>query len=237
MKKLFLFAFVSTFVFFSCSDDDEPVRYKLSLPTLDAETEYRGGTENIVNSWNDDWGYSYTQTLFTDESGVFSFDCIYNAWGLSDGFEFSNLTSGNYSAVPGKGVNGATYITARCDGYSENDVAIRFKEKGTNKSQSYTVKELYVTNDYYAYTGMKNGDDFTVKFEDDDYFILKIYDLEKQTEGIPVDLAKGTNILSTWQRVDLTALGETTGLKFEISSSDYGVSTTFCLDGIILEEK
>ena len=239
MKKLFLLLFVSTFVFFSCSEDDNnPIRHELKLPTLGAETEYVGNTENPVDSW-EEWGTTYNQTHLTDESGIFSFDCVSGPWGISNGFEFSNLTSGENSAVTKKGVKSSTYITSNLDSYSTKDVAIRFNEEKINATNGYIVTGLYVTNCTYAYNSMTTGDDFSKKFETGDWFKLTIYNKNK-TKKVEVLLADGTNILNEWKWVDLSSLGETSELKFELSSSDtgdWGMNTPayFCLDGITLE--
>jgi len=245
MKKLFLFLCVSTFVFFSCSEDDpiiddESVVYGLDLPTFDANTEYWGDTENPVASW-EDWGFTYMQTSLTDKSGVFSFDCISGPWGISNGFEFCNLTEGQNSAVTGKGIKNDTYVTSAIDSYSTTDVAIHFNEGKMDAPNGYIVKGLYVTNCTYAYDAMATGDEISNKFGDGDWFKLTIYSKDK-TEKVEVLLADGTDILNEWKWVDLTALGETSGLKFELSSSDvgdWGMNTPayFCLDGITLEEK
>ncbi|MFR7679992.1 MAG: DUF4465 domain-containing protein [Bacteroides thetaiotaomicron] len=78
------------------------------------------------------------------------------------------------------------------------------------------------------------------KFDKNDSFKLTIYNLNK-TQKVECYLAEGTNFVTTWKWVDLTSLGETDGLKFELTTTkknDYGPMTPsyFCLDGITLIE-
>ena len=79
--------------------------------------------------------------------------------------------------------------------------------------------------------------------EDSSSFIRKgiIYNLDK-TMHVDCYLAEGTNILTEWKWINLSAFGETKGLKFALTSTkedEYGMMTPayFCLDGITLIEK
>lgn len=242
MKKLsLLWLFAALFVFVGCDDDNEKTKYALDLPTLEANTEYVGDIENPVETW-DEYGTTYFYTTTTDKSKIFEFDCTSSvAYGVYGGFEFTNLTSGQNSAITKKGVKNQTYVTGNYNAYSSKEAAIRFKDNlDKSKSKEYTVKGIYVTNCYYAYNGMKNGDGYARKFEEGDWFKLTIYNLDK-SKKVEVSLADGTNILEEWKWVDLTPLGETSGLKFELASSDvneHGMKTAsyFCIDGITIEE-
>lgn len=272
MKKLSLFLLVSVFAFCGCSNDDDSdnndaVTYVLSLPDYETHTLDLGDTKNPADTWSTSYDYegqtyvtNYFQTLLTDNSKIFEFDCVSSdAYGFgSDGFAFTNCTANNcpdfanydYRAVSKIGVNNNTYITAGAAGYkvgsnSNKEVAIRFKDNdNTNTTDEYQVKGLFVTNCVYTYNSMKersaifNGLD---KFESSDSFKLIIYNLNK-TQKVECSLAEGTNLLTTWKWVDLTSLGETEGLKFELTTTkkdQYGpmTPTYFCLDGITLIEK
>ena len=86
MKKLFLLLTISTFIFCGCSDDDKdngPKTYVLNLPSYETHTLDLGDVENPVDTWSssyEDQGTTYTtnyfQTLLTDNSKIFEFDCI-----------------------------------------------------------------------------------------------------------------------------------------------------------------
>lgn len=249
MKKLFLFLLVSVFAFCGCSDDDDEKTYVLSLPTYDSGTLYLGDTENPNESWDDEYNNKYAKNLLTDKTGIFEFDCLSACYypGTtfsfgSDSFAFTNCTTGNYSAVTKKGVTNNTYVVVGASGYTE--VAIRFKDSNNSKEkEDYRVKGLYVTNSYYAYSSMKDGAGFFGKdeiFGENDSFKLTIYNLNK-TQKVECYLAEGTNFLTAWKWVDLTSLGETEGLKFELTTTKTNESgpmtpSYFCLDGITLED-
>lgn len=271
MKKLSLFLLLSLFAFYGCGDDDftdtkdgidnegsqeggdenDGKTYVLDLATYDAETLYLGDIENPDETWEDSYKNKYIKNVLTDKNNIFEFDCISVAYApsttfdfSSDSFAFTNNTKGNYSAVTKKGVNNDTYVVAGASGYTE--VAIRFKEKNnTNKDETtYSVKGLYITNSLFAYGSMKDGDGYygeLEKFGPEDSLKLTIYNLDK-TKKVDAYLAEGTNILTSWEWVDLTPLGETDGLKFELTTTkqnEYGPLTPsyFCLDGITLIEK
>lgn len=256
MKKLFLLLTISTFIFCGCSDDDKdngPKTYVLNLPSYETHTLDLGDVENPIDTWSssyEDQGTTYTtnyfQTLLTDNSKIFEFDCISSdSYGFgSDGFAFTNCTINDcpdfsvydYRAIPKKGVSSNTYVVVGAAGYkvgsnSDKEVSIRFKDnENPNKTEDYQVKGLYVTNCVYAYKSMKEGSSIFSgldKFEANDSFKLKIHNFDK-TKMVECDLAEGTNILTTWKLVDLTALGETNGLKFTMISTkvnDWGPMT------------
>lgn len=259
MKKLSLLMLLSVFVFWGCSnDDDEEVRHILSLPDYEAETIDLGDTQHPVDTWSTSYDYAgqtyttnYFHTLLTDKSNIFEFDCTSSdIYGFgSDAFAFTNCTSGNYSAVTKKGVNNNTYVVVGASGYkvgsnSDTEVSIRFKN---SNNTNYSVKGLFITNSTYAYTSMTEGTPLyhnqgkEDKFDTTDSFKLTIYNLDK-TMHVDCYLAEGTNILTEWKWINLSALGETKGLKFALTSTkedEYGMMTPayFCLDGITLIEK
>lgn len=271
MKKLSLFLLMSLFAFYGCGDDDftdtkdgidnegsqeggdendDEKTYVLDLPTYDAGTLYLGDLEHPDETWEDSYKNKYIKNLLTDKNNIFEFDCISVAYApsttfdfSSDSYAFTNNTEGNYSAVTKKGVNNDTYVVVGASGYTE--VAIRFKNKNnTNENGTYSVKGLYITNSLFAYGSMKDGDGYygeLEKFGPEDSLKLTIYNLDK-TKKVDAYLAEGTNILTSWEWVDLTPLGETNGLKFELTTTkqnEYGPLTPsyFCLDGITLIEK
>lgn len=169
MKKLFLLLTISTFIFCGCSDDDKdngPKTYVLNLPSYETHTLDLGDVENPVDTWSssyEDQGTTYTtnyfQTLLTDNSKIFEFDCISSdSYGFgSDGFAFTNCTINDcpdfsvydYRAIPKKGVSSNTYVVVGAAGYkvgsnSDKEVSIRFKDnENPNKTEDYQVKGLY----------------------------------------------------------------------------------------------
>ena len=78
------------------------------------------------------------------------------------------------------------------------------------------------------------------KFGNTDSFKIIIYNMDK-TQSVECTLGEGTQFVTTWKWVDLTSLGETEGLKFNIKTTkedQWGAMTPtyFCLDGITIED-
>lgn len=251
MKKLSLFLLVSVFAFCGCSNDDDAKTYVLSLPSYEAETTYYGNTENPVEKW-ESYGTPYYWTYLQDETNIFEFDCISSSYGIGmDAFGFTNGTSGDYSSITKKGVKNNTYVIVGISGYgaganNDKEVAIRFKDNKSNTLKAYQPKGLFVTNSVFAYNSMKNGSDYfhdrgeEDKFDNNDSFKVIIYNLDK-TQKVECYLAQGTNLLSEWKWIDLTSLGKTEGLKFELVTTKINETgnmtpTYFCLDGITIED-
>jgi len=116
----------------------------------------------------------------------------------------------------------------------------------TNNLDGDIVNGVMLTNSAYAYYSMTNGDSFSKKFEQGDWFLLTITGVHADgtTDAVEYYLADLTHeneqdnyILNTWQWVDLSSLGAVTSLRFVLSSSDtgkYGMNTPayFCLDNL-----
>lgn len=261
MKKLSLFLLVSVFAFCGCSDSDDETKdgdkkkeIVVNFENLltKAETLYLGDTENPAESW-EQGNTPYYLTYLLDNTKAFEFDCVSSSYGFGmDAFGFTNFTSGNYSAVPKKGVKNNTYIIVGASGYkiganNDKEAAIRFKDNNnSNNKKAYQVKGLFITNCMYAYNSMKEGTDYfhehgeEDKFDSNDSFKVIIYNIDK-TKKVEYYLAQGTNLVDEWKWVNLTSLGKTEGLKFELQTTknnDWGAMTPtyFCLDGITLIE-
>ena len=261
MKKLSLLLLLSVFVFCGCSDDDDTKTYVLSLPNYETHTLDMGDQENPDDSWSvsSDWGTTnYKYNLLTDASGIFEFDCVSSTYGFySDSFAYTNCTEKDcpdfatydYRAITKKGVINNTYVIVGAAGYkigknSDKEAAIRFRDHdNSNKLESYRVKGLYLTNCVYAYNSMKEGSSIFEgkdKFGNTDSFKIIIYNMDK-TQSVECTLGEGTQFVTTWKWVDLTSLGETEGLKFNIKTTkedQWGAMTPtyFCLDGITIED-
>ncbi|WP_286334928.1 DUF4465 domain-containing protein [Bacteroides caecimuris] len=262
MKKLSLLLLLSVFVFCGCSDDDDTKTYVLSLPNYETHTLDMGDTKNPVEHWSSNYNgitTNYYHTILTDDSKLFEFDCTSSDnYGFgSDGFAFTNCTVDNckdfemydYRAVTKKGVTNNTYVIVGAGGYGINsdlnkEVSIRFKDHDNpNELEGYRVKGLYLTNCVYAYNSMKEGSSIFEgkdKFGNTDSFKIIIYNMDK-TQSVECTLGEGTQFVTTWKWVDLTSLGETEGLKFNIKTTkedQWGAMTPtyFCLDGITIED-
>jgi hypothetical protein len=181
-------------------------------------------------------------------SGGIWFPNSYNAvWGNWSGFAVSNMkdtiTPGylnQYSAITGGGADSSqNYALA----YYQGELSIGFDDP-------VKAEGFYVTNTVYTYLSMQNGDDWTKKFggadgSDPDYLLLKVYGADTTgnvTDSVQFYLAdfrfektEDDYIVNTWEWLDLTSLGEVSGLKFHMESTDmgdWGMNTPayFCID-------
>jgi hypothetical protein len=200
----------------------------LSSPLASAEVN---DFEDLTLSAESYWNGSDGSGAFT--SGNATFSNSYNAeWGSWDGFSYSNLTdtttegiAGQYSAIAGGGaLNTDTYVIGYCSAFATSPPTVTF-------SSAQTVTGTYVTNNAYAYYSMLKGDQFAKQFKETDWFKLTITGKDANgnvTGTVKFNLAIGTNILNTWEWVDLRSLETVKTLEFTLSSSDtgdYGMNT------------
>lgn len=189
-------------------------------------------------------GYYYADYIEIDP---FVLAHSFGAWGFGEGFTYTNCSNDstpgytNLSAITAGGVEGDTYFIANTGGF-DTPAEISFQD-----GQAYNAVECYVTNSTYAYLAMKNGDDGFGGVKTDwgakDWFKLTItgYNAESETGTVEFLLASGTDIVSTWKKVDLTGLGRVSRLVFTLSSTDngdWGMNTPsyFCLDRLKVSE-
>ncbi|MGM9747055.1 MAG: DUF4465 domain-containing protein [Paludibacteraceae bacterium] len=119
-----------------------------------------------------------------------------------------------------------------------------------NDGNTYEAVGMYVCNDAQTYHSIQNGDAIAKKFGQGDTLVLKIHALDENLEiddskqDVVVYLAdyRSSNesewkVNTQWEWVDLSVLGNVSGLAFTMASSDvnYGFMNTpayFCLDGL-----
>ena len=249
MKKVLSFALMALamgFVFVSCDKEeekqDEIKSFTLSVSLDKADSVY------IAKDTTNKAGYYYRSDISIDP---FSLVHSFSAWGFGMGFTYTScaddVTPGymNLSAVTKKGVNTNAYFTVNTGGAMYGLPAeITFKD-----GKAYKAKEVYVTNSTYAYLAIKDHDDgngeyaMVKEWTKNDKFTLTItgYNGREKTESVEVVLANGYNIITTWQQVDLTKLGEVTKIDFNLTSTDngdWGMNTPayFCLDQLTVTE-
>lgn len=117
------------------------------------------------------------------------------------------------------------------------------------------IKGLFVTNSAWTALTMENGDDFAKQFggetgNDPDWFKLQVWGYLEgaETDTIEFYLADyrfndntKDYIIKTWQWLDISEIGKTDSLHFNLASSDmglYGMNTPsyFCADNIYMSE-
>lgn len=116
-----------------------------------------------------------------------------------------------------------------------------------NINGSFSIKSIMVTNSTFSYLDMKNGSLFGKKFTNGDWFkvIIKGFKAKAATGNVDVFLAdfrNGKNVLlNTWQKVDVSALGQVDSVAFNFESSDigsFGMNTPayVCIDNIVFTQ-
>ena len=108
----------------------------------------------------------------------------------------------------------------------------------------YTIKSILVNNSTYAYRDMQTGTPgVSKKFVAGDWFKLSIkgFKTKVQTSIVDFYLADFRNgkssLIKTWEKVDLSALGQVDSVAFSFDSSDVGqwginTPTYVCIDNI-----
>ncbi len=203
-----------------------------------------------------DGSTSPSGTTFNNGNAIFPnyYDAAFSYW--ASGWAYSNMSdsvtagfTNLYSAIPAKGYNNSSnYIVG------QQDAIINMNSNAIGK----VVNGFYVTNGTYAALSMKNGDQFAKKFgsltnangdvdgtNGEDWFKLTV---KKWLNGVLTndsvdfylaDFRFANNsqdyIVTDWQWVDLSSLGNVDSLKFSLTSSDvssFGMNTPsfFCLD-------
>ena len=224
----------------------DTIAYTLSMSLPKADSLYLA-TEGEM------YGWGYMQENI--EIGEFVLTHSHADWGFGDGNTFgegftftscaddSTLSYLNNAAITAQGVNTNAYFVANAGGGNYDGglaAEISFKD-----SAAYFAKECYITNSTYAYLYIKNSPKYNREnWGAEDWFKLTItgYNKDTETGKVEVKLADGTNLINTWQQVDLTSLGMVTKIKFTVASTDNnqgGMVTPayFCLDQLTVTDK
>ena len=198
--------------------------------------------ENLALGAGSYWNGSDSSGGFTSGSAWFSnnYDTEYGSW---DGFAYSNISdttaqgwAGQYNAITGSGQGGSANYAVAYAGWITPPTMVL--------DEPTIVSGLYVTNNTYAYYSMLNGGPFDAKkFGDDDWFLLTMTGKDATgavTGTVNFYLADGTDIVNSWEYVNLASLGVVKSVEFGLSSSDngtWGMNTPgyFVIDTVVPE--
>ncbi|MCE5302958.1 MAG: DUF4465 domain-containing protein [Planctomycetaceae bacterium] len=180
----------------------------------------------------------------------------------SGGAEFNNLNSGS-------GWSGFAYSNANYTDSSKSDPTCQFAAAAGDQGHGnyaigygcsscvdlfggvlatvtipdgMEVVSAMFTNTTYAAASMLHGDGFTEAFTSDDWFLLTVTGqdaLGGVTGTVDFYLAQNGSVLTAWETVDLTSLGDAATLVFDLTSSDtgaWGMNTPayFAMDNLVL---
>lgn len=242
MKKstLFLASAFTLLSLVSCDKSIEETTYVIDFEDVvlgdDGLQNGSDLTGNLLNG-------SYYSEIFSSSIGLLN---IYTTsdWGdYWTGFSVSSKTDkttagylNQYSTIAGKGAENSLKFALA---YDTATILLPYID-------SYQkAKSMMVTNSTYSYLDMKNGSDFSKKFESGDWFkiIIKGFFQNKLTNTVEFYLADFRNgksiLLNDWEKVDISSLGIVEKMTVSFDSSDknsYGVRTPkyVCIDNISL---
>ena len=196
---------------------------------------------------------------------VNNYDALYYSWSgfaysnmrddTTGGYtnQFSAITRGGMEADDEGGTNYAVAYVATdwMNDFSAIPVEANFVNPA-KEDVAYVVNGFFVTNATYAYLSMRDGDGFAKKFggdsgNDPDWLTLNVFGID--INGNPTDTVvfyladfrfddnSQDYIVDNWRWVDLASLGEVTGLRMFLESTDagaYGMNTPayFCIDNM-----
>ena len=230
MKKSFLFVAALALTFVACNNqgevDDKTIatfeEAAISPTHANAYTTFAVDTTAFLESGN----FQVQQTVAYDGTYVTGAVVTNN----TDTY-FKDYTDA-YKSAAGGAYAGKNYMVWYEDGFTPNVVKLKTPA---------VVPGMYVCNNVYALSSMKDGDAYAGDpFGADDWFMLTIGgSLEGKAVNATVEfyLGKGTNFVTDWTYVDLSKLGKVDELKFSMSGSrtgDWGLNTPayFCIDNL-----
>jgi len=169
---------------------------------------------------NDSGGFGVDGNFFNNK---YEYDQDFNyefwaGWAVSNHTDNTTPGFGNqYSAITGEGAGGSSQYAIGFDGGTFGGAYI-------DLAAGQSAYSMAVTNTAYTYFSITEGDSFTPKFENGDYFLLTITGYDglggggSVTNSLDVYLADyrdgKTSALNSWETIDLTGLGDARSLSF-----------------------
>lgn len=239
-KNLFFVIIIVLITLVSCDDSDKETICVIDFEDVLLDNNgLKNGSDLSGNLKN---GNYYNEI----QSGTVKLLNIYSKseWGdYWTGFSVSSkadiTTSGylnQYSTIAGKGADNSVNFALAYDSATIILPYIINYQK---------PKSMMVTNSTFTYFDIKNGSNYSKKFENGDWFkvIIKGAFQEKITQTVEFYLADFRNgkssIIDKWEKIDISSLGTVEKITISFDSSDkniYGVRTPkyVCIDNIVL---
>ena len=237
MKKSILFVAALALVFVSCKKEKADEVEDKTIATFEEAAISPAQAESYL-------AFSVDTTVFLESGNYQVQQTVAYGGTYVTGGVVTNITNTDfkdytdaYKSAAGGAYEGKNYIVWYEDGMTQNVVKLK---------SAATVAGMYVCNNVYAYSSMKDGDAIAGEpFGEGDYFTLIITgSLEGKDVNAKVefDLGRGTNFVTEWTYVDLSKLGKIDELHFAFEGSrtgDWGLNTPtyFCFDNIGAKKK
>ena len=228
--KVMAIALMCVGIFASCEKKDEE---KVNVATfenislgVDSINSY--STDGVQNWSSGDFGFS-TGVAY---SGTYYFNYVVSGQKSNAYKDYTD----QYHSAPGGAAQGNNFAVAFLDTYSEG-ASLNIKYTGF----ATYLPGTYVTNNAYAASVIKTGNEFSRAFKDGDYYKLTF---TGYLAGVKIgtvdfylaDYRNGKNlIVREWTYVELKDLGIVDEIRCTLESTDngdYGMNTPayFCLD-------
>ena len=242
--------------FVSCEKNDDPVVITVKLNQTQIEYDEEGVWSDVA-----------TNNFVHSQGFVFKHEGSESPWGLIwQGFTQSRSAdttiytgewpSHTFNVMTGGGMSGkgTPYFACFWDNTETEDRALEQRSchicytGGGAEKLAFKPMSVYVNNSCYTYYTMRDGDNWTRKFEQGDYLELIAHGVhadgtESETsirlaDCVGDDASKW--FVSEWTKFDLSALGEVTDVYFTTNSTDvgqWGMNTPafFCIDWFAAE--
>ena len=233
MKKINLFYVILLLAvtFTSCKKDDTTIGgpdLKITTTIIDFE-DVTLNEDGITTETFESKGIKFQMNGSAFWNGGFA--CSSHTDSKAEGYDGMNL----YIVIAGRvALNskkfGVVYDTA-------------YVHSVANVYGAYKIKNIQLTNTTTAYYIIKNGSDYSKKFEAGDWFKVTITGFSGSTETGKVDyyladFRNGKSFISDkWEKVDVSKLGEVDKVRFTFDSSDkgeWGLNTPkyVCIDNV-----
>ncbi len=198
-------------------------------PSTD-EMTYWDGFTLCTSGDNTDWGYSGSSAFWAEHQ-----------WGC--------MAGGGIDST-GEVAQGAPYLVAYW-GYNYEDEYMRSLQVDFADGETHRPIGIWVCNHPWAYYGIIHSDGFAHSFADNGAaFKLIVHGLDEELKeaGMPIEVPLATfhdnklDISPDWKWVNLSSLGQVSGIWFTLESSDnagaLGMNTAafFCLGGMEILE-
>lgn len=214
------------------------------------EVGYYNDLQNVMDStYSTDPAYA---TIMANE-GTFLFDHLPTAESYSgtswEGFTVSKMavdSANQFACVAKGGVKGEG--TPFLVGYYSEYAAwalLDYSPCHVTFANEYYPVSVQICQNSLTMINLKNGLGTARAFTAEDALTLKIYAVDEDgyndedKEPVVYKLADGTTFNNGWVKIDLTPLGKTMGLNFELTSTDqsYGFANTalyFAMDELVI---
>jgi hypothetical protein len=184
-----------------------------------------------------------------DESGGFSsggasYNTFYDpAWGSWAGFGYSNRTDtvtpgwdGEFNAIAGGGQSGDNYAVGYYDTYNMVTPTLTL-------DTASIVDGAFITNTNWLYYFVLDGDDYfgELSYGVGDWALLTITGKDASDADVGTkefylaDYRTGTEMVDSWEYVDLSDLGIVSSLEFAVTSNRGFTPSYFAIDTVVPE--